>query len=421
MAQSLEVYEFRGSRIAPGLALLSKQDIYQDDLSGNDALAAPGRGAWPIRAALLPVSQAPEIIAPWRRLCRNLVEENPFFEPWALAPALTAYADAKVKIACIWAGVELIGLLPVQAVRGYANLPVAYWETWTHPHCYFGAPLVRRGFSREFFSALFSLLCEGDRARAFLRLRLMDEQGPLASAMKGAGELAGRIVYQAGAYERAALFAGLSADIFLASNIRKKKRKELRRLRNRLEERGRVTVRILTETDRLEEWAEQFLALEDKSWKGQRGTSLKAAGRDALWFQKTLCGARAAGKLHFIRLDLDARPIAMLVSFLSKGAGYSLKICHDPGLARFSPGVMAEIEASQNLLGDPAFNFMDSCAARDHPMINSLWRDRRRITGLNISAVGALSKATLSLCRTLEAMRARLPNGEGLSSGRGAS
>jgi CelD/BcsL family acetyltransferase involved in cellulose biosynthesis len=193
------------------------------------------------------------------------------------------------------------------------------------------------------------------------------------------------------------------------AHVRKKKRKELQRLRNRLNELGDIAVREATPTDDIAAWTEEFLILEDKGWKGKKGTSLKSSERDADWFRNTLRRAHEADALHFMRLDIDFRPIAMLATLMEGGVGYSLKICHDPAFDRFSPGVMIEIEAMRSLLAREGFRFADSCAAPDHSMINGLWRARRVVTGLNVSGRGLGSKAGLALAKALEGARDRFP------------
>ncbi len=358
-----------------------------------------------------PEPDAP-LLAAWRDLSDALVEENPFYEPWSLTPALAAYgAPGRVRLACAYDGARLIALVPVTPARGYAHLPLAHWRNWTHPHCYFGAPLVRRGHEEAALCALFALLCDGPDGRGFVRFDRIDRNGPLAAFAQAAAARERRLIYEAGRRARAVLHGGASADATLAAHLRKKKRKELTRLRRRLEELGSVAVHQYADGDDLAAWAQAFLTLEDRGWKGRAKSSLKAKPADANWFRATLAGATAAGKLNFMRIDLDGRPIAMLVNFLSAGAGYSVKICHDPEYARYSPGVMIEVEAMRALLGRDEFRFMDSCAAPDHSMINGLWRARRDITGINVSGRAGPARAGLRLCRALEGARARLPKG----------
>ncbi len=372
------------------------------------APAACREGQISLRAALLGVDETPSLAAPWASLCDDLAEENPFFAPSALIPALGAYGDDRVRLACVWSGDDLVGLWPVQKQRTYARLPLSYWSTWTHAHCYFGAPLIRRGWEEPVFAELFALLCEGEEARSFVRLGRIDRDGPLYAAAGAAAKKDHRLCYEAGAIARAALHAGASAEATIAVHVRKKKRKELARLRNRLDEMGAVAIHEITPTDDISEWTDAFLALEDRSWKGKERTSLKSDKADADWFRETLAGAHKQGTLHFLRLDLDGRPLAMLVTLLSNGAGYSLKICHDPEFDRFSPGVMIEIEAMHSLLSREDFRFADSCATPDHSMINGLWRARRVVTGLNVSGSGLTARAGLAFAKMFEGARARM-------------
>ena len=354
---------------------------------------------------LLKPESACGLIEPWNALAAASLERNPFFEPWALIPALEHFADKQVRLACVWSGPDrsnLLGLVPITAMRGYARLPVGYWGTWRHPHCYYAAPLVHRDFAAAVCASMLGLLCDGDDARSFLRLSLLDEEGPTVAAFRHAAKIKQREYYCAGSYDRAALFSGASPAEFISTHIRKKKQKEFKRLKSRLSEQGVIQFHQLEDKADLERWTELFMAMEHNSWRGRKNTSLASSPSDATWFQSALAGAFEAGQLSFLRLDCGGQSIAMLVCF-GASQKYSIKICHDPAFGRFSPGVMIELEATKHLLRDSTFSFMDSCAVRDHKMINSLWPERRRITGLNVS--GVRRKSILRLCRALEGMR----------------
>jgi hypothetical protein len=73
----------------------------------------------------------------------------------------------------------------------------------------------------------------------------------------------------------------------------------------------------------------------------------------------------------------------MLASFLTAPGSYSFKTSFDEEYARYSPGLLLQIE-NLALLGDPDIAWCDSCAAADHPMIERIWRDRREIVWLSI-------------------------------------
>jgi CelD/BcsL family acetyltransferase involved in cellulose biosynthesis len=351
------------------------------------------------------------IVEAWRGLSRVAVESNPFYEPWTLLPALRAFGDAKIALACIWDGPArgaLLGLAPVQKQRGYARLAVDYWTNWTHPHCFFGAPLMDRRCVRAVAEALLALLTPGALGLGFFRLRRVYPDAPAADMLCDAAARGGGIAYVSDSIQRAALFSGADAEGYLEQSLRKKKRKELARLRNRLAEIGDVKVRKLTDSSEADVWAKLFLELENQGWKGARGRSLLSSPEDAAWFCASIHGGLRAGKLDFLRMDCGGRPIAMLVSF-GDSARYSVKIAHDPDFERYSPGLMIEIEATKRALAEPDFRFLDSCAVPDHPMINHLWRGRRTLVNLNFSGAGVAAKSVLRACRLLENARAAFP------------
>ena len=98
----------------------------------------------------------------------------------------------------------------------------------------------------------------------------------------------------------------------------------------------------------------------------------------------------------------------MMINFARDGQSYGFKICYDEAHSRYSPGVLMEIDLLSALEGMGASDFVDSCAAPDHPMINSLWPDRRRLVGVNIAAANPAARAMLSFCKFLEDLRERM-------------
>jgi hypothetical protein len=100
-------------------------------------------------------------------------------------------------------------------------------------------------------------------------------------------------------------------------------------------------------------------------------------------------------------MELDGRPIAMLANFMTPPGSYSFKIAFDEDHARFSPGVLIQIE-NLRVLERQDVEWMDSCAVEDHPMINSLWAERRRIVRLSVPLAGPLRRTTFRVCRLAE-------------------
>jgi CelD/BcsL family acetyltransferase involved in cellulose biosynthesis len=184
------------------------------------------------------------------------------------------------------------------------------------------------------------------------------------------------------------LRSDLSADDYWETHVRAKKRKEIRRLQKRLAELGTVEQRLLNDGADLPRWCGDFLALEASGWKGREGSALASRPDDIAFFRASCAAAFATGRLHFLRIDLDGRAIAMLVNFRHGDGAFSFKIAFDEEMGRFSPGVLIEIANLHAVQDDPAIGWMDSCAAADHPMIDSLWAERRSIVQYRIALQG---------------------------------
>src|SRR5690606_37031550 len=132
----------------------------------------------------------------------------------------------------------------------------------------------------------------------------------------------------------------------------------------------------------IEPWITAFLDLEARGWKGRAGSALASHSGTQAWFRAILAGAAEAGRLDMRALDVDERPLAMLINFLVPPGGFSFKSAFDEDYARFSPGVLLQ-KANLDLLDDPAIAWVDSCAAPGHPMIDSVWRERRALIWVN--------------------------------------
>lgn len=359
-----------------------------------------------LRARFLQPHEMAMIESDWRSLAAEAAEPNPYFSPFMAAPALLHLCDEeKVSLACVWESEKLIGILPVTEKRGYAHMPIRYLETWIHPHCFYGAPLVRCGAEDLFFRTLYRLLDQASTGFAFIRLRLLDVDGPMARAAARVGNENGRLIYDSDRYDRALLKTDLSHETYLLKTISKRKRNELQRQRNRLMEIGDLTTHAPKTAAQVSEWAELFLQIEHAGWKGAVDGSMLSRPAEATFFRDAISGAYAANALNFYRLDVGEKPIAMQINFLQGGVGHGFKICFDEGFSKYSPGVLMLITATMDLLSTEQFISMDSCSSEDHPMINGLWTERRGISAINVSAAGVQAKAMLSLCRILEGAR----------------
>ena len=310
---------------------------------------------------------------------------NPFHAPWFVAAA-----SGRLTPPPGWA--EAAGArLPTRPARRLGRLPLPHREGLHHDHCFLGVPDLAPGREAEGLTGL-------ARGASLLRLRAVPEDDPAHAAL--AGLPGARIV---ATRERACLRAGLPYEAHLADALRGKKRKELRRQRARLEETGAVTEHVDQDADGLAAWTDAFLALEAEGWKGEAGTAMRERPQEAAFLRDMLAGAGAGGALRRFALRVDGRPAVMVIGLAARDGGlYTYKIAHDPALSRYSPGVMGMLMVTRHVLGtgeggegsEGGAAYADSCAAEGHPMIDGLWRERRRLHDWIVPG-GAASRAVI--------------------------
>lgn len=348
------------------------------------------------------------LVEEWGALAEVAAEPNCYAEPWFVLTSLETLGGGEgLRFVAVRRGETLIGLIPLAIESYYGRTRVRFVQNWRHHHHFLGTPLIRRGEVETFWTALLEALDGADWAPNFLHLRKLGGDGPVHRGLVAAAAALGRSCPAVHREARALLEGVGDAETYYRAVVRPKKRKELRRLRHRLEELGEVRLRTLVPQDALEPWCDAFLRLEAAGWKGEERSALACDPATESFFRRTVAGARAAGRLQFLRLDLDGQAIAMLVNFLASPGGFSFKTAFDPDYARFSPGVLIQLE-NLRLVEQAGLAWMDSCAAEHHPMIESLWSGRRRIVRVTVRLSGVRRGAVFAACRALECGSAAL-------------
>lgn len=353
-----------------------------------------------------PLALSPGLAAAWDGLAGEASEPNPFAERWCLQSALHLLdPERQARLIVVQGGADgpLIGVMPLAPAARYSRLPLRHAVGWAHPNHFHGAPLVRAGFESLFWSILLGWCDAAPWARTLLHVPRLTEDGPLHRALIDAARGRGGEAVVVHREERALLASDLSPAAYWDAAVRAKKRKELRRQANRLADEGVVQFRRWQAGDPPGPWIDAFLALEARGWKGRAGSALASNSDTQAWFRAIVPAAAAAGRLDMRALDLDGRPLAMLVNFLCPPGGFSFKTAFDEDYARFSPGVLLQ-QANLDLLDDPRIEWVDSCAAPGHPMIDSVWRERRALVWVNVPLTGRSDRLRFAMLMRAERM-----------------
>ncbi len=352
----------------------------------------------------------------WRRLAQTALEPNAFYESWCLLPALQHLTgEARPEVLVVEAPKRvfptgpqvLCGLFPIVRRRSFYGLPVRCWELWRHLHCFLGTPLVRRDCAREVFDQ-FMLTAAMEGAKV-VHLSQLAGDGPLHRILVESNAAARRTVFTKDLQTRAEFRRAVDAEAFLKASLSRKKRQGIQRTERRLAETGSLTTSWFAPGDDINAWAHAFLELEASGWKGKQGTALGSDEHQAGFLRELFRRGAAEDRLLLGRLDFDGRPIAMICNLASADGGYSFKIAYDETLAEYSPGLLMELALIRELHAR-GIEWMDSCAAADHPMINHLWPARAVRQSLVVSTGargGDLAAAVMPLLRWLKDLRKR--------------
>jgi len=338
------------------------------------------------------------LIPQWEDLAANSLEPNPFYEHWMLLPALECFAKrGEVGIFVLWRDGRLAALFPFQRARRYKGLPAGALSAWRHRHCLLCTPLVRAEGAAETLAALLARL----RAEApLLELSYIQADGPFHDALRRAGARP----YVDNKYERALLSKARDAESYIQDSLSRHLRQELRRRERRLAERGKVTHTVMRPGDDLGRWVDEFLRLEAAGWKGREGSALACSEANRRFAVEIFAAAFARGRLHMVGVDLDGRALARCLSILAGEGSYAFKTAYDEEFARYSPGVIVEVDRIREFHGLPGAQWMDSFTAPDNEVLNSVWKGRRTIQRLVIGtdARGRLAAASLPILQRMK-------------------
>ena len=313
-----------------------------------------------LKVESVPASQAPRYSAAWDKLAISAQEPSGIQLPEMQLPLLAGNAEA--HLLTVTKLDELLLALPMQPARKFDR------STSSDFACN-SLPLVAQGASQE---AVFALVQK-------LQRPLLLKDLPLDCHFFDQLQKTGAQFQLLQEWQRAALKVNGSFEEWMAQNFDKKRRKEFKRLRKRLSEQGELKLESLNPNSDFTKFVDDFVQLEAQGWKGQRGTALGIHSAKTSTFREICAGLHHTGRLRFWVLRFNGKPIAALFGIVSGGQAQIVKITYDEAYAKFSPGILVVLDATEAFFAEPSLELADSCAIPDHSMINRIWRDRVRL------------------------------------------
>jgi O-antigen/teichoic acid export membrane protein/CelD/BcsL family acetyltransferase involved in cellulose biosynthesis len=343
-----------------------------------------------------------DIAAAWRDLCARAVQPNVFLEPSYLLNAAPCFGK-NVTVGLVWAASvherRLVALLPVRNVRRSGFTPTLVG--FTHPFSGLSMPLLDAELAIPALNALFENICNDPKRAKTLVIPFIAENGPFAVAVHTVLSQRRANFATFERHSRAMFAPAGEREGYFARVLSSKKRKELRRQRNRLEDAGDLTF-SLSSPGQTAAALQDFFALEAAGWKGKQGTAIRCEPDTEIFFTRAIAGLAANGQAAIAQLRQGSRLIAAGVVLRSGRGAWFLKIAYDETLAQYSPGVQLTLDLTETLARNPGIDFIDSCAIADHPMIDHLWRERLQVADWMI---GLDPKRPFTIDRRVEHLR----------------
>jgi hypothetical protein len=132
-----------------------------------------------------------------------------------------------------------------------------------------------------------------------------------------------------------------------------------RRLRRLADHDLRVEMYSDVQPDQVEALVQRGFEIEDRSWKGEAGSSVIRRG-ELPFFTGQAKQLAAWGQFAMGLLELDGVAIAFEYAFLAKGVYHAYKISYDPAYATHGPGQVLRYFVLERLHRDPSIRMLDT-------------------------------------------------------------
>ncbi|MBC8129841.1 MAG: GNAT family N-acetyltransferase [Rhizobiaceae bacterium] len=337
-------------------------------------------------------------------LTQRLIDQNVFFAPQFLIPAMPRLDERQVRLMVVrdegLRRSRLRFLMPYSTERAGLFGGPQVIRAWTHPFGPLGTPLVDADDPQETLESLLATI--GKPALGLPDVLVLPDlriDEPFAQTILAAAKALGLPLACVNGFDRAAFDKGNAETA--ASGLSAKRRRELQRQRRMLEAKGPVSFEIARNPVAVRHAMEEFLVLEASGWKGRARSALVMDRYRAAFARESVNGLAEKDRTRIFTLKVGGQPVASLVAFVLGGEAFAWKMAYDETHAAASPGLQMMLLATDALMADRTVLRADSCAVPDHFLMNRLWKGRIRVetlvVGLEKTAAGRVGRAAKGL------------------------
>jgi CelD/BcsL family acetyltransferase involved in cellulose biosynthesis len=336
-----------------------------------------------------PTVERHDAVAPiadeWDALAARL-GAAPFLRPGWTEAWVDAFDARGVRVLAARRGSELAGVLPLHRTRGRALAGTA------NAHSPLAGSLADGiGAAKALADALLAI----PHARA--DFAYADASDPVLAELRRRRPSIARV--QA---EQPYVDTSGDAEAYIAG-LPRKHRKELGRLRRKLEATGELSFEFADGSERLDELLEEGFAIEGSGWKSESGTAINSSPAERRFYTRVAQWAARSGWLRLAFLRLDGRPIAFDLCLDSGGAFYALKGGFDTEFRRLGPGVVLTHESIARAFADPGLRSYEFLGTTDEYKLawTEKTRPRMRVQAFSRSPLGLAQLAAWRYGRPL--------------------
>lgn len=345
----------------------------------------------------------------WAELARCAIAPNVFYEPWMLLPAVEHVREHEdLHFVLIFGPPErgvapLWGFFPLEVQSRCLHLPIRTLAFWQHRYCYLTLPLIHAGHVEQALDMFWRWMERNPLGCHILDTNYLLGEGPFHAAW--ADFLIGRYTLILNEHPRGLQTHAGSFDAYISGLLSKKRYHALTRSRRHLETLGSLEYREVANAACVGPWVDQFLQLESSGWKGTNdGGAIAKRANDAQYFRGMTEEGFRQDRVSLLSLLLDGRPIAMKHTLRAGDGGFIFKIAYDEAFAKYSPGVLLELDHLGCWQDGRQTRWMDTCASPRHSLFNLISNERRIIRRALVSSgslTGDLFISALPLLRWL--------------------
>ncbi len=371
--------EVSGSAVAPMIADLAGLPIDAE----FQARLTEINGTRPERElSVYAASAGFELTPELEYLASRAIENNIFYHPRFLAPAMPRLEDREVRLAVMRdnASGRLRLLVPFSVERSTVPLSPAIMRVWSGPFGPNGTPLIDHD---DPVGVLDDFLAITSRAHLGLPPVIVipdiQSDGAVANLIRAVAINRNLPLTMAQPWQRPFLQSTQDGETYLRNSLKAHHYRGFARQKRRLEETGNLEYRVDRNPDDIRAAFEEFLMLEASGWKGRSRTAMAIDRFRAAFAREAVNDLAELDLARMHSLALDGRTVASVVVFIQAGTAFTWKTAYAEDLAQYSPGTLLMIEVTKQHLDDPNIVATDSCAVPDHPVMSRLWTERRDI------------------------------------------